>query len=62
MQIREQIDSLQQKLDALMGGTAPTAITKKKAGRAKGKRTMSAETIEKMRATQQARWAKKKDR
>ena len=59
IQIREQIDSLQEKLAALMGGTLPATVTKKKVGRTKGKRRMSAETIEKMRAAQKARWAKR---
>ena len=51
LQLREQIESLQAKLDALLGGSSSTP--KKKMG----KRTMSAATIEKMRAAQQARWA-----
>ena len=50
LQLREQIETAQQKLDALLGGAAPK---KKKVG----KRTMSAATIAKMRAAQQARWA-----
>ena len=55
VQMREQITSLREKLDALLGGSSIT--TTKKVGRPKGKRTMSVATIEKMRAAQQARWA-----
>lgn len=57
VQIREQIESLQEKLDALLGGSS-TSTKKQKVSRTKGKRTMSPATIEKMRAAQQARWAK----
>ena len=49
--IREQIESLQEKLDTLLGGTAPTT-----SGPTKGKRVMSAATKRKMAAAQQARW------
>ena len=55
VQIREQIESLQEKLDALLGGTAPAASAP-----AKSKRTMSAATRKKMAAAQQARYAKLK--
>ena len=54
--IREQIESLQAKLDTLLGGAAPKA----KVGRSKGARTVSAATKKKMAAAQQARWAKTK--
>ena len=54
VQIREQIESLQAKLNALLGGAAPI---KTKVGRATGKRTLSAATKKKMAAAQQARWA-----
>ncbi len=57
LQIREQIEFLQDKLEALLGGSGATTTVKKKVGRPAGKRTMSAATIEKMRAAQQARWA-----
>ena len=53
VQIREQIDSLQEKLAALMGGAAPV-----KPGTANAKRTMSAATKKKMATAQQARYAK----
>ena len=62
--ISEQIQSLQSKLASVLGGSksAPSSTTVSsapKAGRG-GKRKMSAATIAKMRASQQARWAKKK--
>ena len=60
IQIREQIDSLQEKLAALMGGEKPAAVTKKKVGRTKGKRTMSPEGRAAIAAAQKARWAKVK--
>ena len=51
VQIREQIESLQEKLNVLLGGSSsPT----------KGKRTVSAATKKKMAAAQQARYAKLK--
>lgn len=53
VQIREQIDSLQAKLDAVLGGSSPTPT--------KAKRTMSAATKKKMAAAQQARYAKLKE-
>ena len=53
VQIREQIESLQEKLAALLGGSASTP--------AKGKRVISAATKRKMAAAQQARYAKVKD-
>lgn len=56
LQIREQIESLREKLDALLGGAGSSSTPKKKVG----KRTMSPATIEKMRAAQQARWAQLK--
>jgi len=57
VQLREQIESLQEKLDALLGGGAstPSAPT---GPRAKGRRAMSPATKKKMAAAQQARWAK----
>ena len=56
VQIREQIESLQEKLDALLGGTSP----KTSSAPTKGKRTVSAATKKKMAAAQQARYAKLK--
>ena len=53
LKLQAQIETLQQKLDAILGGAAPAAKAKKKLG----KRTMSPATIAKMRAAQQARWA-----
>jgi hypothetical protein len=58
VQIREEISSLQERLGSLLGGSSTTA--KKKVGRPSGKRTMSAETVAKMRIAQKARWAKVK--
>ena len=55
--MREQIESLQEKLDALLGGSS-THTPKRKLGRPTGKRTMSAESRAKMAAGQKARWAK----
>lgn len=53
LQLREQIESLQQKLDAIIGGAGSSSTPKNKVGT----RTMSPATIAKMRAGQQARWA-----
>ena len=55
LHLREQIETLQLKLDALLSSSS--VPTKKKVGSTKGKRTISAATIKKMRAAQQARWA-----
>lgn len=52
VQIREQIESLQEKLYALLGGSSSTPT--------KGKRVVSAATKRKMAAAQQARYAKLK--
>ena len=61
LQLREQIESLQAKLsDLLGGGEGTSAKAKKTATQTKGKRTMSPEAREKIRAAQQARWAKVK--
>lgn len=65
LKLREQIESLQQKLAAILGdaGTPPkTAEVKSKSGgrQRKGKRTMSAEARAKIAAAQKARWAKAK--
>ena len=61
LQLREQIESLQQKLTAILGGKSPApAETKGKKSRAAGKRVRSAEARAKMAAAQQARWAKVK--
>ena len=60
VKIREQIESLQKKLEALLGGTAPTDKIKRRAGRPAGKRTVSDEARAKIAAAQKARWAKTK--
>lgn len=61
--IAEKIQKLEAELASIMGGSSPVAsapkAVSKPAGK-KGKRTMSAETIAKMRASQKARWAKPK--
>lgn len=57
VQMREQIEALQEKLDALLGGKS-SDTPKKKLGRPKGKRTMSAAGRAKIAAAQKARWAK----
>lgn len=54
VRIREQIQTLQEKLDALLGGDSP----KPKIGRNKGKRKMSAAGRASIAAAQKARWAK----
>ena len=53
VQIREQIESLQEKLSELLAGASPDST--------KDKRTMSAATKAKMRTAQQARRAKIKE-
>ena len=59
LSIRKQIAALQDTLSDLFGSEDKPATTRKTSPR-KGKRTMSAATIAKMRASQQARWAKKR--
>ena len=56
VQIKEQIEKLESRLSQILGGTATTA-TKSAPGK-KGRRKFSAATVAKMRAAQQARWAK----
>lgn len=56
--LREQIESLQEKLDVLLGGSS-TKTPKKKLGRPPGKKhTMSAAARALIGAAQKARWAK----
>lgn len=61
VQMREQIESLREKLDALLGGRT-TKETKRKVGRPAGKRVMSAAGRAKIAAAQQARWAQIKEK
>ena len=63
LQLREQIESLQQKLSAILGGksSVPAEETKGKKDRPASKRTVSAEARAKIAAAQHARWAKVKD-
>jgi len=62
--IAEQIEKLQAELASIVGGSSSTASVPKAAtvtpAKKKGRRKMSPETILKMKAAQQARWAKKK--
>ncbi len=58
VQIRETIESLQAKLDSILGGSAKP---KQKVERP-GKRTMSASGRAKIAAAQKARWAKVKEK
>lgn len=62
--IAEQIEKLQAELGGLVGGSSsvasvPTASTASPKSKRGGKRKMSPATILKMKAAQQARWAKK---
>lgn len=59
LHIREQIESLQQKLETLLGGTTSVAKSQQKAGRPTRRRTMSAAGRAKIAAAQRARWAKR---
>jgi hypothetical protein len=66
LQLSEQIESLQQRLDSILGGqgaatgaAAPSPSSKSAGGGSKRTgRKMSPATLAKMRAAQQARWAK----
>ena len=62
LQIREQIETLQQKLETLLGGTASAAKSKQKVSRPAAKRTMSEAGRAKIAAAQKARWAKTKQK
>ncbi len=61
--IAEQIEQLQAQLAGLLGGSSSVVSTPKAASvspaKKKGKRKLWPETIAKMKASQQARWAKK---
>ncbi len=59
LQIREQIETLQQKLETLLGGTAPVTTPKQKVSRPSRKRTISEAGRAKIAAAQRARWASK---
>ena len=61
LQMREQIESLQEKLEALLGGKAPAAKPKQKVSRPTQKRTMSAAGRARIAEAQKARWAKTKE-
>ena len=61
LQIREQIETLQQKLETLLGGTAPATTPKQKVSRPSRKRTISEAGRAKIAAAQRARWANKQD-
>ena len=57
LQIREQIEALQQKLETLLGGTAPVARGKRKVSTPVRKRTMSEAGRARIAEAQKARWA-----
>ena len=59
LQLREQIETLQHKLDSLLGGGS-TSAPKAKVSAPVKKRTMSAAGRAKIAAAQKARWAKTK--
>jgi len=62
LQLSEQIESLQQRLNSILGGggsSTPSSSTKSAAGGSSLKgRKLSPATLRKMRAAQQARWEK----
>jgi hypothetical protein len=59
LDLSEQIDSLQEKLKSLLGGAMPAAkATATPAAETRTRKGMSPATRAKMRAAQQARWAK----
>ena len=59
LQLSEQIESLQQRLDSILGGSSTTTSAKSTTGGSPLKgRKLSPATLRKMRAAQQARWAK----
>src|SRR5436190_1252476 len=60
LSIRKQIAALQTKLSNLFGADSEDEPKPTVKGKRGGKRTMSPATIAKMRAAQQARWAKKR--
>ncbi len=63
MTLAEQIEQLQAQLAGLVGGSSSVAsapsVSTASPAKKKGKRKLSPETIAKMKASQQARWAKK---
>jgi len=58
--ISEQIQQLKAELAGIVGGSSSARIAAASPTKKNGKRTMSPVTIAKMKAAQQARWAKKK--
>ena len=62
LQLREQIESLQQKLEALLGGTAPANKPKQKVSRPARRRTISADGRARIAKAQKARWANTKEK
>ena len=59
--ITEQIDALQSQLAAVLGGSAPAAVSAAAPAKTrKGKRTVSPEARAKMAVAQRARWALRK--
>lgn len=64
LQLSEQIDTLERRLNSILGGSSATTSSKAKRGGNGGSplkgRKLSPATLRKMRAAQQARWAKVK--
>jgi len=61
LSIAEQIQNLEAELAGIIGGGSPATFILRAASKSsakKGNRTMSAATVARMRASQQARWAK----
>ena len=58
LKLKAQIEALEEKFDAILGGAAPEVKIKRKMGRPNGKRTMSPEGRAAIAAAQKARWAK----
>jgi hypothetical protein len=60
LQLSEQIESLQQRLNSILGGPSTTSSPAKSTagGSSLRGRKLSSATLRKMRAAQQARWAK----
>jgi len=56
--IKEKIAGLQAQLEAILGGSAPAAVT----GEKRKRRKMSSEARAKIAAAQRARWAKVKSK
>ena len=60
LQIKEQIESLEQQLNSLLSGSARIQSSTHPSSRRNGRRTMSASARARIAAAQRARWAKLK--